>query len=555
MLKYFNSDLADLAHQLTLSPRKLRLDQVDGVERLLALIDESKAYPFELVCFQITAFHKRGPDTSASIPGKALVGDLVALAECITRKANLRTSEIDRSYMTHEQVAKRLHVSTKTIRRWRSRGLMGIRLVFEDGVSRLAFLNTTVDRFVEQHKDLVARGASFRQLSEAERTAIVKRAGELVALQPLKLHAAARIIAEETGRAVETVRYTLRKNEDSTDGRPLFCPNAAHPIGEREAAMWSCHNAGESKAQIATAFDISEAEVLQTLCVVEVQMWRRLKLGGIYNELFDAPNADALILDVPEQPGREETSPRIPSDLPAYLRSLYMVPLLTFEQEQDLFRRYNYLKHKTAKAIGAIDIDAVTPEQTGPIREALQAIDALKQHITQANLRLVVSIAKKHVGWSPRFFEVISDGNISLMRAVEGFDYARGHRFSTYASWAVMKNYARSIPEEHYHTARYVTGQDELLAAKVDYRGDSAPTSDRTTVQQLLREGLAELDEREREIVSGHFGLAGGDKPQTLDQLGKRFGVTKERIRQLEQRALARLREVLSPSLADMLPA
>jgi len=85
----------------------------------------------------------------------------------------------------------------------------------------------------------------------------------------------------------------------------------------------------------------------------------------------------------------------------------------------------------------------------------------------------VVSIARRHVGRAPCFFEIVSDGNLSLMRAVEKFDYARGFKFSTYASWAIMRNYARTIPEQMYQSARLVTGVDEALAATPD-RTDTA---------------------------------------------------------------------------------
>ena len=141
------------------------------------------------------------------------------------------------------------------------------------------------------------------------------------------------------------------------------------------------------------------------------------------------------------------------------------------------------------------------------------------------------------------------------MRAVERFDYSRGTKFSTYASWAIMKNYARSIPEQHYHCSRYVTGREEILDATADHRPAPASESDRQRVRELIAAGMSELTEREREIVSGHFGLGNKSGALTLEQLGKRFGVTKERIRQIERRALTRLREVLGPSLADALPA
>lgn len=552
MPKFFNKDIAELAHQLTISPRRLRMDQLNGIEILLEIVEEDKAYPFEFVCFHITGYHKRGAEISASIPGKALISDLVTLAEAISRKANLSITELDEPFLTHQEVADQLNVSTKTIRRWRNRGLLGLRLVFEDGVNRLAFCKSTVDRFVIKNGDLVKKGAAFKQLSDVEKNSIIDRARELLCIRPMKLHAAAKAIAEETGRAVETVRYTLRRF-DETAPRPLFSGANADPVNDRYRGMWRCHEAGESTAAIAEAFQCTESDVDGVLRYVQMVEWKQAGVECIYNELFDAPNADEVILACPEPEADDVPTPRAPKDTPGYLKSLYLTPLLTREQEQDLFRRYNYMKYKTSRMLDSLEPEEVSVDAFNMLQAAFELIDDFKQRITQANLRLVVSIAKKHVGWSANFFEVVSDGNLSLMRAVEKFDFARGVKFSTYASWAIMKNFARSIPEEHYRTSRYVTGQDEILEAAPDESTQPTSASERDHMRVAIAEGMQSLTDREREIVSSHFGLGGDGGTLTLDQLGQRFGVTKERIRQIEKRALTRLREVLGPSLGESL--
>ena len=553
MSKFFNSDMADLAHQLTLSPRRLRMAQVRGIEKLLSLIESDGTYPFEFVCYTITKYRQRGPQTGASVPGKALISDLVALAELITRKAPVPIAELDEAYKTHQEVADELQVSTKTVRRWRNRGLMGIRVVFEDGVGRLVFCRSTIDRFVRRNQELVAKGAAFKQLTSSERDRIVERAREIVSRQPMKLHAVARTIAEETGRAVETIRYTLRRYDEAHRETGIFVGREVNAVDERRLAIWRCHEAGETTASIARAYDCSAQDIQLILRQVQVQRWKATPLAFIHNELFDAPNADQIILEAPEPDRKELASASVPKGVPPYLQSLYLIPLLTPEQEADLFRRYNYLKYKAARALETLDAEEVPAEPFAALQDLMVRIDSVKQRIIQANLRLVVSIAKKHVGWSPSFFEVVSDGNMSLMRAVEKFDYARGNKFSTYATWAIMKNYARSIPVQHYYSTRFVTGQETVLDNAADHRAQPASESDRRRVRELIAEGLGELTERERVIVSGHFGLAKKEGPLTLEQLGQRFGVTKERVRQIEQRALARLREVLAPSLIDSL--
>ena len=555
MHKYATSQIGELAHQLTISPARLRLSQIEGIERLLGLIQPESDYPYELVCFHITGYRPRSKPPRPTIPGRKLVPDLVTMAEHISRKANLSLSALTEQYYSQEQLSERLSVSSKTIRRWRGRGLMGIRVVYEDGVSRQVFLAKTVERFCKQHQELVRRGASFKQLSAQEKEAIVARARELLAVKRSKLHVVARQIAGEMGRAIETVRYTLRRYDQRFPDRALFAGGGQPLVSERHRSIWACHQAGDCVEKIAAAYECEEASIEQVLREMEVRRLQETPVTYIASEEFAAPNADELILGAePSAPASTGRSRRMPRDLPPYLKSLYDIPLLTAEQERDLFRRYNYLKYKAATLLADIDECEVTAEQLEALRQLLADADEIKNRIIPANLRLVVSIAKRHVsGKAANFFEVVSDGNLSLLRAVENFDYTRGNKFSTYATWAIVKNYARTIPEHYYRYARYVTGQDELLEAAADYRSEPASKEQTEGVREMLAAGLAELTERERTIVTDHYGLFGRGAAQTLEQLGRRFGVTKERIRQIEKRALGKLQQVLSPAVMDLL--
>ena len=139
------------------------------------------------------------------------------------------------------------------------------------------------------------------------------------------------------------------------------------------------------------------------------------------------------------------------------------------------------------------------------------------------------------------------------MRAVDKFDYARGFKFSTYASWAIMKNFARSVPQEGVRRDRFMTGRDELLEMSHDLRfeGESGYEEPDISVRQSVEKVLDQLEGREREIVMRRFGLGDQPGPQTLEEVGKHFGVTKERIRQIETRALGKLKGLLSPKAVE----
>ncbi len=550
---FANANLADLAYQLARGPRHLRARQLRGVETLLAMAEPKKSFPYDLVYFHITGTHPRHPNQKPIVSADALRSDLPLLAEEITRRAAMPVTDVDVDCITQEALAEQFGVSKKTLRRWRSRGLVGIRAVCDDGVNRLMFPVDGVARFKKQNEAIVERGASFKLLTDAEKRHIVERARELLTQKRRKLHVLSKMIAEETGRAVETVRYTIRQYDTANPEQALFARDGDPVVSGQDRAIWNCHKNGESAEQIAEGLGMETSAVASTILELRARQWQETSIEYIDNELFAAPDAEKLILDVPRPVSDEHAKKvRAPKDLPAYLRALYDIPLLTREQEGDLFRRYNFIRYCAAQAAKTLDVYSATEADLDNIQGLLDRAESIKNEIIQANLRLVVSIAKRHVGRSNSLFEIISDGNMSLMRAVEKFDYALGNKFSTYASWAIMKNFARTVPENHYHLRRYVTGQEEMLDAQAAV-ADAAPAkSDVDAVRGALTEGLSHLTERERIIVSNHFGLFdASDCPSTLEELGSRFGVTKERIRQIEKRAIDKLRKVLSPSLLE----
>jgi RNA polymerase primary sigma factor len=277
----------------------------------------------------------------------------------------------------------------------------------------------------------------------------------------------------------------------------------------------------------------------------------------MYNPQFDLPNADELILGLPQAQAdgagaAAHPRTRAPEDLPPYLKALYETPLLSAQRERDLFRRYNYLKYKADKLRAAIDINHVRTSHLRQIETLLLQASAVRNEITRANLRLVVSIAKKHTGGAQDLFELISDGNVPLMRAVEKFDYSRGNRFSTYASWAIIRNFARSVPHERFQLDRFATGQEDLLEVAAGLKSYDPNELNMGELRESIDVVLAQLSPRERAILIDHYGLDSARDAQTFEQLGKNMGLSKERVRQIEIAALKKLHKILYPQQADL---
>lgn len=320
------------------------------------------------------------------------------------------------------------------------------------------------------------------------------------------------------------------------------------------AQLERLYHRGLSLEVLAARFGITVAKARRVINQARAARVLGVKLDYMSHPSFEDPTSRAVILG--PMPGVESrssaSSRRAPEGLPPYLAGLYDDPLLSREQEAHLFRKMNYLKYLTSKIQERITPARARTADLDEFERLQEQALAVKNQLIRANLRLVVSIAKKRVGLLNNFFELVSDGNMSLIRAVEKFDFSRGNKFSTYASWAIMKNFARSIPEEHTRRDRFVTGHDDAFEAATDNRADEYEQEKAQRLrQEAVSQLLGRLDDRERRILISRFGIGGADE-QTLEQLGRELGVTKERIRQLEVRAQSKLRKIADEERLDL---
>ena len=281
-----------------------------------------------------------------------------------------------------------------------------------------------------------------------------------------------------------------------------------------------------------------------------------------------------------------------------YLKEMARVPLLTTEEEVALAKR---LEAGLAAELDMNCGQAHNDDRLRGLRDCIEDGKDARDHLIKANTRLVVSIAKRYMGRGVPFLDLIQEGNLGLMKAVEKFDYTRGYRFSTYATWWIRQTITRAIADQGrtirvpvhmsdrirhlYKTARQLEQEHgrkptaEEIAAEMDLEprkvqwmlkvswrplslerpvgeeedselgsfieDDTTPTPTQSAYQNLLREKVEEvlstLTPREARILRLRFGLQNG-RQYTLEEVGQKFGLTRERIRQIEGKALRRLR-------------
>jgi len=528
--------------QVRFAPRDIKIEQVDCAEKLLRDIQSDRDYNYEFVCFRITGFR---PENSpiVKISGDNLRHDLFCFIEDLSESASVSADEFGQPVHTVEDLAKMFNVSTKTISRWRQQGLVSRKFIFGGGRKRVGFLHSSVDNFVKRNREKVKRGERFSQLTKLEKQEIIERARRLAKVGGCPAEVTRRI-AKHMDRSVETIRYTIKQHDNENPTIAVF-PDQSGPLNlEMKERIYADFVGGKSAESIAKRYCRTKTTVYRVINEVRANLIMELPLDFMDNEEFHRKAAEKKIVDadmpVLEKPARR-TKP--PAGLPRYLASLYEVALLNREQEQYLFRKYNFLKCKASRLRDQLDPARARSSEMDQIEKLYEQAVKIKNRIVQANLRLVVSIAKRHVNSTDDFFQLVSDGNMSLIRAVEKFDYSRGNKFSTYASWAIMKNFARTIPGEFKQRDRFRPTSEEVFLAHADQRTDRVRLeSEQERRTQQVSHILGALDDREQRIIISRFGLDYSQEPQTLKEVGEQLGVTKERIRQIEARALNKLR-------------
>lgn len=262
-------------------------------------------------------------------------------------------------------------------------------------------------------------------------------------------------------------------------------------------------------------------------------------IGYIDSEDFRSVSRKELLADL------DFSSPRVapPEDTPPYLASLYEFPLLTRDQEYHLFRKMNFLRYEAARLQSQLSLCHLNSRRVQQIERLLQEANDVRNWIVQCNLRLVVSIAKTLVDTSNSLDDLISDGNVPLMRAVEIFDFTRGLRFSTYATWAIRNGLYRSSKRNRRIHARFQLDDFNRVERDTVARQESNLEAWAQTGDELARL-VDQLDPRSRTIVRDRFGLNGRDRPAKFREMAAKLRLSSERVRQLLDRALDRLREL-----------
>jgi RNA polymerase sigma factor (sigma-70 family) len=542
--KYRTDIIAQLARQLSFTPQDTRLAQVNAAEELLHAIDPAKAYPIDFVIFRITGYHPKHVAQDL-LTGVALQHDLGLLIELVSDTLHVQAAAVSEPVLSIDDVTERFNVTSKTIQRWRRRGLPARRFLFPDGKRRVGFLVGSVERFFATHREQVQRGTNFSQIDDNERDEILRRARRLATLCHCCQHEISRRIARRLNRSPLTVLHVIRRHDEALPAQAVFASAAQAPSDEKRASIVRAFKHGVSIKRLARRLCRPRSAIYRIIIDDRINRLSKRKMRFIDDPLYHQPEAGAMFSAMLAQqellsPQRPEDS-RVPRDLPPYLAELYRTPLLSPARERALFLMFNFHKWQFVQARRRLEPQFARARDLNEMERHLRDATEVKNAIVQANLRLVVSIARKHLRPSLSLMELVSEGNVTLLRAVEGFDVHKGNRFSTYATFALMKGFARSVPQM---LASGRSGGEAHLNELADVRLTSLP--DRIAQRDEVRQMLTRLDDRERQVLLAHYGLD-ESVPATYEQVGERLGISKQRVRQIEQKAIAKLRSSIAP--------
>lgn len=237
---------------------------------------------------------------------------------------------------------------------------------------------------------------------------------------------------------------------------------------------------------------------------------------------------------------------------PSFDTSLAAPITLTAKEEKRLFLQLNYARHRMSKILSKYAGKRLSESAAQEVIWWQTKVEAIRGEIVKANMPLVLAMAKRTRLGNIDYAELVSEGNMALLRSVDKFDCGRGFKFSTYGCRAILKSFSRVAMKVGRYRGRFPVEFDPTLERSdfADQQHDNVESGCLDELRGILADNSASLNEVEVKVLQARFALARvegapGDGPQTLEEVGMLIGVTKERVRQIQNRALSKLRERL----------
>jgi RNA polymerase primary sigma factor len=529
--------LGNLILQLRFGAPETLLEQSYRAERLIRLINPDKQYPYDFICYKLTDYKPKEIPDSPLIDGADLIADLAMFISQVTRGCPVLPNMLPERGILIERLMAENEISARSMERWIARGLVQRTIIRPEGGLGQIVLESTWQWFIEKNERLVSKAAAMNQLTCEQRRRIVQHARELYHHGGMSRSAIEQFLAKKHARAPETIRFILDAHDQQAEFEERIFPIKTKLTDEVIGQIYELYVKGAGIDYLAKIFGRNPATISRIVNQVRRERWQNVTIEYIYSPEFDLPDAMETIV-----------APARMIDLKVESAGEHRTEVLSGVQERTLFRAYNYLKWLMDRSKRVENQETLTTAAMDRLEELLNQANQIKDLLIMANRALIAHIAKKHLNGVLSLEELMSEGLGPLIKAVEKFDYTRGFKFSTYASWAIIKHFARAVPMEGQLCHQYLTDEDlDAIMPGVDgVDEDQAYRRSMAVVDAMLQ-----LNERERHILENRFGIDRQQEPMSLAQLGEVLGVTKERVRQIEAKAMDKLHVILKESLAE----
>lgn len=300
--------------------------------------------------------------------------------------------------------------------------------------------------------------------------------------------------------------------------------------------------------------NLPTADVLRRFSIAERAILERVTTETaecVYNPIFDSDTAEAFLLGPPPSSASNGGRRALSSDDSGV--DLLLAPdgeSLEIDEERHLFLRLNFARYRVLQAVRAAHGKRLGEAAARELVRWEQLVADTRNELVRANVPLVLAMVKRTRINAVDYADLISEGNLALMRTVDKFDCSRGYKFSTYACRAILKSFARVASRTARYRSHFPTEFDPTLE-KSDHLDRKRVGVENDCVDELrsvLGENSARLSDVEATVIQARFAIGatnGVSDAKTLEQVGEMIGVTKERVRQIQNKALVKLRSVL----------
>lgn len=421
------------------------MTQLARTEALHDQIEAEIDYPVEFISYRITGYRSE-TEYAALLSGKDILPDLRLIIDELSWSAEEPLADAE-PCESADDLATRLNVSTKTLSRWRKLGLRWRWLMLAPGAAKeLVYPRSAVQRFLAQHPDVVDRAAGFTQMSHADRRTVVTQARQLAQAGDATFNQIAQTLAEQTGRAVETIRQLLERHDRQSPDEAVF-PERAGPIrGDQQQQIVETYCSGESVAAMARKFSRTRATVYRIINEARTLELQGINLTAVTSPTFDRDDAASVILRQDTEHAAASVAPHddeLPEPIATYAAQVISPP----RRVASMIVRMNYLKYRAARTLAALDGYHPAAGQLDSVESDLSHAYDLWRELTVMHRPALVAAARHHnLSESDRTARrvqvLIEIGQPILIEAVRVFDAGRNMTFDAYLRWTLMRRFA-----------------------------------------------------------------------------------------------------------------